>query len=118
MKNLTSEQRKNRILARGEFSNHSHVMIGDCEVTRNNKGEIFVEIGNEGAILRHILEKEYVETGKEVWTEEHGDVSLKEFPSIIRQGDVALEKISERTYKFIQQQVFDPLTKRIEAAID
>lgn len=93
---MTKQERKNRILARGEFKNHAHVIVGDADVIRNDNGEVIIEVGNEGAILKHILELDWME-GIEVWSGEH--------------TDIAIEK---GKYKYVQQQVFDPLTKRIE----
>lgn len=97
---MNKQERKNRIIARGEHSNHSHVMVGDCEVERNDKGEIFVTVGNEGSVLRHILETEWME-GREVWTKEHHDI-----------------KYSPGQYKFIQQTEYDPFEKIIRKVID
>ena len=74
---MTKEERMNRVVARGEHSNHSHAVIGeDVTIRREEKGSIFVTVGNSGAVLRHILEKEYVESGQEVWTQEHTDIQL------------------------------------------
>lgn len=98
MKQLTKEQRQKRVIAKGEFSNHSHIIIGDIEF--NEKGQIIVG-ENSDAVLKHLLEKEYVEEGKEVWTGEHTDIKLT--PGI---------------YEYVPQLVFDPLSKRIEAARD
>ena len=95
---MTTNERKNRILARGEFSNHCHVITGDVEF--DSQGRIIVGENSE-AVLKHILEKEWVEEGKTIWTKEHTDIKLK--PGV---------------YIPVQQQVFDPLTKRIEAARD
>ncbi len=94
------EERKNRIIAKGEFSNHSHVMTGDCTVTKNEKGEIICEVGSEGAILKHILESDWLK-GVETWTKEHKDIPLE-----------------KGTYKFIQQQEYNPYNKAIEAVKD
>jgi|ERR1017187_9092028 hypothetical protein len=97
---MKNEERKNRIIARGEHSNHSHVMTGDCVVTRNEKNEIICEVGSEGAILKHILESEWL-NGNEVWTKEHKDIPL-----------------SKGTYKYIAQQEYNPYNKAIEAVRD
>lgn len=56
--------------------------------------------------------------GKEEWTTEHADIDLTEMPDQIRHGDIMLKKIDKRKYQYIQQKVFDPLTKRIEDARD
>ena len=114
---LSKEKRASRIIARGEHSGHSHVITGDAEVTRNSKGEILIEVGDEGAILRHLIESEWM-NGVERHTNEHGDIDLKELPSQVRQGDVFLEKIGERQYKFIQQIEYNPLDEVIQQVQD
>lgn len=121
---MNLSERKNRIIARGEFSNHAHVITGDAEVTRNGRGEILIKLGEEDCVLKHILETAWIE-GKEKWTGEHHDINLTELDEKTkiggfagRHGDVAIKKVAEKTYKYIQQQVFDPLTKRIQDARD
>ena len=81
--------RKNRIIARGELSDHAHVVVGEATVTHNEE-EILVEVHGKAAI-KHLLETPWVEEGREVWTEEH--------------EDIALEK---GTYKYIPQVEHDP----------
>lgn len=108
-------ERKNRIIAKGEFSNHSHIITGEAEV-RNENGEILIDVLGEASI-EHLLESAWL-GGRKEWTKEHELISLTNLPKQIRQGDVMLELIGEKTYRFIQQQVFDPLTKRIESAQD
>ena len=90
---MTTQERKKRILAVGESKNHCHVITGDVEF--NSKGQIIVG-ENSNATLKHLLEKDWME-GKETWTGEHKDISL--IPGI---------------YEPILQEVFDPLSKRIE----
>lgn len=110
-------ERTNRIIARGEGSNHSHVVVGDAQIKRNKDGEILIEIGKEGAVLRHILETSWME-GNEVHTGEHSDINLEELPVQVRQGDVFLEKIGARTYKYIAQQEYDPYNDLIQKVRD
>lgn len=114
---MTKQERKNRIIARGEGSNHSHVIVGDAEVKRNSKREILIEIGKEGAMLRHILETSWLE-GQEIHTGEHEDISLLKLPSQVRQGDVLLEKVGNRTYQYIAQQEYDPYNDLIQKVRD
>lgn len=116
MKKLTQQQRKSRIIARGEFSDHAHVIVGDAEVETKG-GDTFISIGDNGASIKHLIETAWLE-GKEIWTKEHEDISLTTLPDSIRHGDIFLKKVSERKYQYIQQKVFDPLTKRIEEARD
>jgi hypothetical protein len=97
MKNMTLEERKKRILAVGESKNHAHVITGD--IVFDSKGRIVVT-EDSNAVMKHLLEKEWME-GKEIWTGEHTDI-----------------KLTPGVYEYVQQQVFDPLTKRIENAKD
>lgn len=94
---MNSTERKNRIIARGEHSNHSHIITGDVEF--DPKGRIVVS-ENSNAVLKHLLETEWME-GKEVWTGEHTDI-----------------KLTPGVYEYVPQMVFDPLSKRIAAAKD
>lgn len=94
---MNLQERKKRIIARGEFSNHCHVITGDIEF--DIKGRIVVG-ENSNVVLKHLLETDWLE-GKEIWTGEHTDI-----------------KLSPGVYEYVPQQVFDPLTKRIEAAKD
>jgi len=113
---MTKKELKNRIIARGESSNHSHVITGDA-IIRNKNGEILIEIGAEGAILKHLLETEWL-TGREVWTKEHADIDLGSLPVQIRHGDVLLDKVGERIYKYIQQMEYDPYNEIIRQVRD
>lgn len=116
MKKLTQQERKSRIIARGEFSDHAHVIVGDAQVETTGSGT-YITIGDNGASIKHLIETAWLE-GKEVWTKEHEDINLSDMPDLIRHGDIALKKVADKKYKYIQQTVFDPLTKRIEAARD
>ena len=94
---MTKEERKQRILATGEVSNHCHVVTGT--ISFNKRGHIIVE-EDSNAVLKHLLQDEWM-NGKEVWTGEHTDISLS--PGI---------------YEKVQQKVFDPMEKRIQAVKD
>lgn len=113
---MKKEERKNRIIARGEHSNHSHVITGDA-IVRNENGEILVEVGQEGAVLKHLLESAWME-GQEVWTKEHTDIDLSELPNQVRHGDVMLDKVGDRTYKYIAQVEYDPYDDVIKQVQD
>ncbi len=94
---MTINERKKRIIAKGEHSNHCHVITGDVEFDAHGR----IIVGEDSnAVLKHLLETDWMQ-GKEVWTGEHTDIKLK--PGV---------------YEYVPQQVFDPLTKRIEAAKD
>lgn len=94
---MTKQERKSRIIARGEHSNHSHIITGEIEF--DSKGRIIVG-EDSNAVLKHLLESDWME-GKETWTGEHKDIQLT--PGV---------------YEYVPQMVFDPLSKRIEAARD
>jgi hypothetical protein len=113
---MTKQERKLRIIARGEFSDHAHVITGDA-IVETKGGNTFITIGDNGAAIKHLIETSWLE-GKEIWTNEHADIDLSEIPDQIRHGDIMLKKVGERRYQYIQQKVFDPLTKRIESARD
>lgn len=113
---MTQQERKSRIIARGEFSNHCHVVVGDAEVETKG-GNTYITIGDNGASIKHLLETVWLD-GKEQWTEEHADIDLTELPNQVRHGDILLKKVGTRKYQYVQQMVFDPLSKRIEQAKD
>ena len=113
---MTKKELKSRIIARGEASNHSHVICGDA-VVRNENGEILIEVGSEGAVLRHLLETDWL-SGRETWTNEHTDIDLGALPGQVRHGDVMLDKVGERTYKYIQQVEYDPYNEIIRQVRD
>ena len=94
---MNTQERNKRIIARGEHSNHCHVITGDVQFTADNK----IIVGEDSnAVMKHLLETDWMQ-GKETWTGEHRDISL--IPG---------------TYEYVPQLVFDPLSKRIEAARD
>ncbi len=94
---MNNKERKSRIIARGEHSNHCHVVVGDVQFDSQNR----ILVGEDSnAVMRHLLEKDWIE-GQEVWTGEHKDI-----------------KLQPGTYEYVPQMVYDPLAKRIEAARD
>jgi hypothetical protein len=115
MKKLTQKELQRRIIARGEHSGHAHIITGDA-IVREEKGNVYIDITGDASI-KHLLEDAWLR-GEEQWTKEHGDICLTNMPDSVRHGDVALKKVSDKTYMFIQQTVYDPLSKRIEAARD
>lgn len=112
---MTLKERKSRIIARGEHSGHSHIVTGEASV-RNESGEILIDILGSASI-EHLMEDAWL-NGECKWTEEHTSIELTEMPTYIRQGDIFLEKIGEKTYRYVQQMVYDPLLQRIDAARD
>ena len=100
MKNFTKEERIARVIARGEFTDHCHVVTGDAAIKREGETTI-IKVGKKGATMRHLIESVFVETGQEVWTKEHKDIPMKE-------GD----------YKYVQQINYDPYKKAVEKVRD
>jgi hypothetical protein len=94
------QDRKNRIIARGETSNHSHIITGECEIEEIN-GEVIIKAGKNCAI-KHLIELVFVETGVEQWTREHTDIKLSEGES----------------YKYVQQVEYNPYEKAIQKVLD
>ena len=112
---MNKQERKSRIIARGEIGGHGHIIVGEA-IVRNHNGEILIDVNGECSI-RHLLEKAWLD-GQDVWTEEHADISLTDLPDQVRQGDVMLEKIAERTYKYIPQIEYDPYQDLIRQVRD
>ena len=96
---METKERLNRIIARGEHSNHCHVVVGNATIEREDDKTI-VNVEDGGAVMRHLLESDWM-SGKEVWTEEHHDIELE-----------------KGTYEFIQQTEYDPFEKIIRKVID
>jgi hypothetical protein len=96
----TKKQREERVIARGKVSGHSHIITGECEITKD-QDKVIIKAGKNCAI-KHLLEKPFVEEGLEVWTEEHTDIQIPE-------GE---------TFEIIQQQEFNPYEKAIQKVQD
>lgn len=96
---MKTQDRKNRIVARGEISDHAHVVIGDAKVI--HKGEdVQIEVFGKASI-KHILESHWVNEGVETWTKEHKDIPLE-----------------VGTYKYIPQVEYDPYEDEIRKVQD
>ena len=87
-----------RVVARGEITNHAHIVTGDADLFELD-GEIYVQV-NSNAVIRHLLETEYL-NGKEVWTQEHHDIPLQ-----------------KGTYKYVGQVEYDPFKETIDKVKD
>lgn len=46
-------------VALGEHSGHQHVVTGDYEMFEDEKSNIFITVGNAGAVLQHIHESNF-----------------------------------------------------------
>lgn len=101
MKKRNLNDRKARIITRGETSNHSHIVTGDCEIMEDTNGDVIIKAGKDCAI-KHLIESVFVETGVEQWTKEHNDIILEEGQS----------------YKYVQQQEYNPYSKLIQKVQD
>lgn len=97
---LSKEQRKNRVIVSGNNSSHSHIITGDCEITRKD-GEIFIK-ASKNCFIKHLIEHDFVENGIETWTGEHKDIQLTEGCE----------------YKYVAQVEFDAYEQTIRNVID
>lgn len=131
---MNKKERQKRILALGESHNHAHVIAGEVDfdpsgrvivsedasldyakcVADLNSTVDAIRANPESASdvyaafkirassyravrLAHVKEKSWVEEEQEIWTGEHTDIVL-----------------TPGTYEPVLQEVFDPLSKRIE----
>jgi len=95
---MNKQERKSRIIARGEVSGHSHILVGEATV-RNENGEILIDVTGKASI-RHLLEEAWMQ-GQEIWTREHADIDLE-----------------KGTYKYIPQVEYDPYQDIIKKVAD
>lgn len=112
---MKKEERENRIIAKGEHSNHCHAVVGNATIERIG-GDVFINVEDSTAVMRHLLETDWMEGG-ETWTQEHADIQINE-ADIIRHGDVILKKVGERRYQYIQEIEFDPFDEIIRSVKD
>ncbi len=95
---MNLEQRKNRVIARGEHSNHAHIITGNA-VIEHKGDDIFITV-KDTAKIRHLLETQWL-AGHEVWTGEHTDIDLE-----------------PGTYKYVGQVEWNPLDEAIRRVED
>lgn len=93
---MTRKERILRIVARGEISNHSHVVIGNDVTIEKKEETVVINVGETGAVLRHILESNWVEKEEEIWTEEHEDIVLE-----------------RGKYEYVQQKEYNPYEDKL-----
>lgn len=107
---MTTEERKQRIVSRGEDSGHCHVIIGGNikqEDVKNDYGDVVEKVTilevkkGEDCFIKHLVESQWIEHGKEVWTGKHTDI-----------------KIEPGRYKIVHQQVFDPVAEQKRRVLD
>ena len=96
---MTKEERKNRVIAQGEVSGHSHIVIGEATIDRKD-GKTIIEVTGECAI-KHLIEQPFVEEGREVWTQEHADIPLQ-----------------IGTYEYVPQREFNPYLQSFKKVVD
>jgi len=111
---MNKKERLNRIIARGKFSDHCHVIAGKATIERSDAG-VFVNCEDGQAVMKHLLESKWID-GVEQWTQEHADIPIQ--GDLIRHGDVLLKKVSEGKYKYIQQTEYDPFDDIIRQVMD
>jgi hypothetical protein len=99
---MNKTERQNRVIARGEVSGHSHIVVGENVTITREKDRVIIEVGeNSNAALKHLLEEPFIKEGKEVWTKEHKDIPL-----------------APGKYEYIQQVEFDPYADLILSVQD
>lgn len=107
MKNkMTKEDAMNRVVARGEHSNHSHVIVGNAKITRNGD-VVTLEPQDDKVFCKHLMETEWL-NGNEVWTQEHYDAHLPQFNP---DG-------SQARYQYIAATEFSPFDATIQRTKD
>lgn len=114
LSNEEIEERKSRILDRGELSDHCHVVTGDVKVETTAKGTI-INVEDGVAVMKHLIESEYLK-GNEVWTKKHADLPLTE--KLNRHGDVLLKKVSDTSFELIKAKERDPLKNIVRRVRD
>lgn len=78
-----------KVLALGEHSGHCHILTGDYELYESPDKKTFAKIGNDGAILQHIYDKNIKFDANGILPKaDHYPVEIK--PNIILQ--IALHK--------------------------
>jgi len=87
--------RLNRIIARGEHTDHAHVITGDNVLIERESEQVKITVKGKASI-RHLKEKEWFDDGYQVSTREHADFELQ-----------------EGTYLYVPQTMYDPLTEHI-----
>jgi len=112
---MKKEERLNRIIARGEFSDHCHVIAGNATIERIGD-DVFINVEDSTAVMRHLLESSWLE-GVERWTVEHADIALDKDQDV-RHGDVLLKRVAKGRYQYIQQIEYDPFDDIIRQVRD
>ena len=87
-----------KIVARGEISNHAHVVTGDADVFKLDN-ELYIKVYTK-AFIKHLLETDFVQ-GNEVWTKEHTDIPLE-----------------KGIYKYVGQVEYNPYENLIRSVKD
>jgi hypothetical protein len=96
---MKTQERKNRIIARGEVTDHAHIVTGDANITRTGNETVIEVFGP--AKIRHLIESNWVNEGVEVWTKEHRDIDLQ-----------------PGRYKYVPQVEYDPYEDAIRKVQD
>lgn len=94
---MKKQERLMRVVARGEYSGHAHVIVGG-EITEDGY-VISSEI--KKAVIKHIKEEDWLKGGRQVWTGEHHDLVLK-----------------PGRYKIVHQQEISPTYYQVRRVID
>ena len=87
-----------KIIARGEASNHAHIITGNADLFELNS-EIYIQVYST-AILKHLVETEFLK-GNEISANEHLDIPL-----------------TSGIYQYVPQIEYDPYQKLVRKVID
>lgn len=89
-----AEPADDRVVARGELTDHSHVVYGEAvRVFQDKKNNLYVDTRLGAAVIRHVLESRH-RRGAQQWTGEHRTLLLP-------RGKI---------YRVRQQREYDPFT--------
>lgn len=111
------EERKDRIIARGELTDHSHIIVGPAKIKRTQKTTTITVNPEDGeTYIKHLLESKWLE-GAEVQTGDHGDIKL-DLSGTVRHGDVLLKYDGAGSYTYIHQREHDPIEGIIREVYD
>jgi hypothetical protein len=91
-----------RIVARGEHTDHSHIVYGEAaRIYHTLQGEMYVDTREGAAIIRHVLESRH-QQGIQIWTGEHRTLLLPH----------------GKVYQIKQQSEYDPYSRMMWGVMD
>jgi hypothetical protein len=110
MTKLSKKERKHRIIAFGEFSDHCHVVTGPAVISREGE-EVRIRVSQEAegeVFLEHLLQS--------AWESDGTKVSINEKEGG-RDGHLPI-KLKAGEYKYVQQMEYDMIEEVNRAVYD